>query len=103
MDRSSHGSRSERGTVAGLRTVVMAVAATKQGTVLHPQADEREATVVRALLRVPAHRSAANFGVPIARAFHGEKRHSSAMWWEDAAGYHGRGRVSFQARRVVAR
>jgi translation initiation factor 6 len=62
------GVPAERGTVAGLGTVGMAGVATNRGVVLHPRATEKEAGVVHDLLRVPVHRSTANFGVPIVGA-----------------------------------
>lgn len=62
------GVPAERGTVAGLGTVGMAGVATNRGVVLHPRATEKEATAVGELLRVPVHRSTANFGVPIVGA-----------------------------------
>lgn len=58
----------ERGTVAGLGTVGMAGVATNRGVVLHPKATEREAARASSLLGVPAHRSSANFGVPVVGA-----------------------------------
>jgi translation initiation factor 6 len=57
-----------RGTVAGLGTVGMAGVATNRGVVLHPKATEREAALAEKVLGVPAHRSSANFGVPVVGA-----------------------------------
>lgn len=57
-----------RGTVAGLGTVGMAGVATNRGVVLHPRATEKEASLVTDLLKVPVHRSTANFGIPIVGA-----------------------------------
>ncbi len=62
------GVPAERGTVAGLATVGMAGVATNKGAVLHPKATAGEAAKVEELLRVPVHRSSANFGVPVVGA-----------------------------------
>jgi len=62
------GVPAERGTIAGLGTVGMAGVATNRGVIVHPRATEREAAHVGELLRVPVHRSTANFGVPIVGA-----------------------------------
>jgi translation initiation factor 6 len=66
--RQALGVPAERGTVAGLGTVGMAGVATNRGVILHPRATEREAARVGEILRVPVHRSTANFGVPIVGA-----------------------------------
>jgi translation initiation factor 6 len=62
------GVPTERGTIAGLGTVGMAGVATNLGVIVHPRATEKEAAHVSELLRVPVHRSTANFGVPIVGA-----------------------------------
>jgi len=62
------GVRAERGTLAGLGTVGMAGVATNRGVVIHPRATEKEAALVGELLKVPVHRSSANFGVPVVGA-----------------------------------
>ena len=62
------GVPAERGTVAGLGTVGMLGVATNRGVVLHPKATEKEAAAVHELLKVPVHRSTANFGVPVVGA-----------------------------------
>ena len=66
--RRALGVPTERGTIAGLGTVGMAGLATNRGVIVHPRATEREAAHVGELLRVPVHRSTANFGVPIVGA-----------------------------------
>ncbi|MGB6500553.1 MAG: translation initiation factor IF-6 [Thermoplasmata archaeon] len=62
------GVETARGTVAGLGTVGMAGIATNKGVVLHPKATDREAALAEKVLRVPVHRSSANFGVPVVGA-----------------------------------
>jgi translation initiation factor 6 len=62
------GVPAERGTVAGLGTVGMAAAATSRGVVVHPRTSPTEAERLEAVLKVPVHRSTANFGVPIVGA-----------------------------------
>jgi translation initiation factor 6 len=62
------GVPTERGTIAGLPTVGMAGVATNRGVVLHPKVTDREATKAEEVLRVPVHRSTANFGVPVVGA-----------------------------------
>jgi translation initiation factor 6 len=46
----------------------MAGIATNAGVVLHPKVTEHEAHAIEELLAVPAHRSTANFGIPIVGA-----------------------------------
>jgi len=62
------GVAAARGTIAGLGTVGMAGIVTNRGVVLHPKATDREAVHAAAVLGVPAHRSSANFGVPVVGA-----------------------------------
>src|SRR4029077_14838988 len=62
------GVRAERGTVAGLGTVGMAGFATNRGVVVHPRTSPKEAELIEEVLKVPHHRSTANFGVPIVGA-----------------------------------
>lgn len=66
--RDALGVPVERGTLAGLGTVGMAGVATNKGVVAHPKATDRELAKVEELLRVPAARSTANFGVPVVGA-----------------------------------
>ncbi|MCI4369620.1 MAG: translation initiation factor IF-6 [Thermoplasmata archaeon] len=58
----------ERGTVAGLGTVGMAAIATARGVVVHPRTTAKEEEKILELLKVPVHRSTANFGVPVVGA-----------------------------------
>lgn len=55
-------------TIAGLGTVAMAAIATDAGVVVHPRATPKEVEVVERTLGVSAHRSTANFGVPLVGA-----------------------------------
>jgi len=59
------GVPAQPGTLAGLGTVGMAGVATNKGVVVHPRATEHEVRALEGLLKVPVHRSTANFGVPI--------------------------------------
>lgn len=56
------------GTVAGLGTVSKAAVATSRGVAVHPRATNAEIENLEAVLQVPAHRSTANFGVPLVGA-----------------------------------
>lgn len=55
-------------TIAGLGTVGKAGVVTKNGVVVHPRATEAEIKVLEQALGVPAHRSTANFGIPLVGA-----------------------------------
>jgi len=56
------GVPTERGTVAGVRTVGSAAVATNKGVLCHPHAREEEMAVVRDLLKVPVRNTTANYG-----------------------------------------
>ncbi len=55
-------------TVAGLGTVAKAAVATNRGVVVHPRATPAEVEILESTLGVPAHRSTANFGIPLVGA-----------------------------------
>ena len=56
------GGEAVRGTLAGMRTVGSAGAATNKGVIVHPHATEAELRTVRDTLKVPAMITTANYG-----------------------------------------
>jgi len=65
-------------TVAGLGTVAMAAVATNRGVVVHPRVTPVEVGVLESTLRVPVHKSTANFGIPLVGP---ASRPTPEEWW----------------------